>query len=147
MKKMVIAFLVVITASGCATMNGWFNDSNTNARILTKGLVAEYLVHNPGSLDAVYRASTDALTYVSGDTVELGMLYQGILITIQPSIDKLTPEGQAAFLLLITELRDQLVKGLNANGVTDSGKVIIEVKTMITWVHDVAAAKKALGGV
>ena len=148
MKKLsqyLIAFAVIasLSMSGCATVGGWFNDSNVNARILTKGIVAEYLSHNKGSIPVVLQVSTDALTYVKSGPVTVDMLQTYVMKEIAPSLSKLTPDGQAAVIALISELKDQLKKQLPANGI-DPAKTPLEIVTFLTWINDVAKASQGI---
>ena len=136
-RTMIIITMVVVLLTGCATTGGWFNDANTNARILTKGIVAEYLAHNKASIPVVYQVSTDALTYVKSGSVSVDQLEVFVMQKIAPSMAKLTPEGQAAITIMIGELKAQLVKQLPANNV-NVAEAQVEIITFLTWINDVA---------
>jgi hypothetical protein len=134
-----ILALVAGILGGCATTGGLFNDSNTNARILTKGIVAEYLAHNKKSVNVVYKTSSDVLTYVKTGNVSIDQLQVYVMQQITPSVSKLTPEEQVEVTVLIDELKAQLVKQLPANGI-DPSKTTLEMVTFFTWINDVAKA-------
>jgi hypothetical protein len=143
-RSLLVGFILLVMLTACATTGGWFNDSNTNARILTKGIVAEYLAHNKSSIDAVYQVSTDALTYVKTGIVTVDQLETFVVKAIAPSLSKMTPEGQAAVAVMIGELKAQLVKQLPANNV-DPTKTQIEIITFLTWINDVAKTYHSAG--
>ena len=144
MKKLLSIAVLAIVISGCASAGGWFNDSNTNARILTKGIVSEYLVHNKTSIQTVYDVTTDALGYVKAGSVGVDQLEVFIISRIRPSLATLTPEAQAAVMVFIAELKAQLVQQLPANNL-DPSKTQIEIVTFLTWINDVATTYKNSG--
>lgn len=141
MKKFILALLVVVLATGCATFNKVVMNDELMSQLSVEASTARVLHEHPDWKNGTI-AITERATKAIDSKIVVSLEDLESFIRNQVSWYYMIPEEQALVSTLITQVRKDLESSFLARGVSNPSSKMVEVRKVIQWINETARRQK-----
>lgn len=137
MKKLIIAMVLLFIVFGCSSFNPRTPQEAIVLQLSVKSSVAEVLKDHPTWARPTVSITSAAISAIDAKTVlDLGSTASYIKSKIET--DKLEPVEIALLSVLIDRVVDGIQMDLKARGIKAPSEEMVQVRTVLIWVRDMA---------